>query len=74
MINKKIKFNNDEFMGKDKIQDIKKHQADKDAKIKEFIDILGMDDLSQKNYVLKRLHDNIKFKKQLERLFAKMIR
>ena len=74
LINKKIKFNNDEFLGKDKIMEIKKYKDDKNARIKDFIDILGADDLSQKSYVLKRLDDNIKFKKQIERLYAKMVR
>ena len=74
LINKKIKFNNDEFLGKDKIMEIQKYKDDRNARIKDFIDILGADDLSQKSYVLKRLNDNIKFKKQIERLYVKMVR
>ncbi len=74
LMNKKIKFNNDEFLGKDQIMEIQKYKDDKNARIRDFINILGADDLSQKSYVLKRLNDNIKFKKQIERLYVKMVR
>jgi hypothetical protein len=46
LINKKIKFNNDEFLGKDKIMEIQKYKEDRNARIKDFIDILGADDIS----------------------------
>ncbi len=46
LMNKKIKFNNDEFLGKDQIMEIQKYKDDRNARIKDFINILGADDLS----------------------------